>query len=478
MTRRLGLNSALLVAAVAVGCGGTGPAGPAGTKGEPGAKGDQGDEGPASVSAVTPTAAFLARTLDVTISGNGTTWSDKTKVDFGAKITVNKTTAASATALVANITVGPDAATGPRDVTVTDDAGKMEVFKGAFELSSPLKVTTGGTLAQGSLIAVHARGLDFETPFDTTSTGDGFFSPLVFTNVDIPATAGINNQVGNVSDYAVDYTMIVDVMTAAGPQDVDIKSGPPGDVVEFPMTAAVTIAARTPTPLSTTTAANAMITNPGDSALFTYTPSAATLRIIDFTAAATDMNATPTVYFLPKTGKFSDLLGAGAGLTIAPGTTDPFYAIFTDGGGYSGYTGTLAVKETPATGGAEKEPNNTQANATTNGPLALPFVVQGATLSSDTDEDWFAVTVTAADVAAGKVIHVQTIAGDPLTDTVVDILDSMGNSSLGGPSDDQVYLDEFTSDPVTKAGTYFVQITASSVFDPTHNKYDVVIRLE
>ena len=53
--------------------------------------------------------------------------------------------------------------------------GTVETFKGAFTLSSPLKVEAAGALAQGSVNSVHARGLDFQTPFDTTSTGEMLF---------------------------------------------------------------------------------------------------------------------------------------------------------------------------------------------------------------------------------------------------------------------------------------------------------------
>ena len=117
MMHRSGLSTALvfLAGAALLGCTGAdgqpGPQGLKGDKGDPGLKGDPGESNP-SVSGVSPTSVFLARTIDVTISGNSTAWTDKVTIDFGDKIDVNKVVVASETALVANITVAKDAALG------------------------------------------------------------------------------------------------------------------------------------------------------------------------------------------------------------------------------------------------------------------------------------------------------------------------------------------------------------------------------
>jgi hypothetical protein len=469
--RSLGLKflSVLMFGAAVAAC--TGP------KGDPGQKGDPGPEGPVdpSVSAVTPTAAFLARTLDVSISGNGTAWGDKTTVDFGPNITVNKVTAGSATGLVANISVQTNAALGPRDVTVTDDSGKAQVFKGAFDIQSPLKVTTSGSLAVGSVITVRARGLDFETPFDTTSTGDGFFTPLTFTNITVNAPAGANASVDNVTDYVVDYSLFVDVLAQPATVDIALKSGVAPDQIAFPLPSAFAIAARSPKAVTPAAVGSDMIANPGDSALFSYTPANASLKIVTLTAEATDPDASPGAYFLPKSGKFADAFAAGGRTTQVWSSTDTVYAIAIDTSGYAGYPIGLRVEETPTQGGAEKEPNDAQADAETNGAVSLPYVVQGAKLLNTGDEDWYAVTFTAADM--GKSLWALTSGLDRLTDTVLEIVDDQGNS-VAGPSDDQGFLDELKSDPITKPGTYFVKVTPSPYFDPAHQGYDLILRLE
>jgi hypothetical protein len=445
----------------------TGAEGPKGDKGDPGV-------GTPSVSAVTPTSAFLARTLDVTISGSNSAWTDKATADFGADVKVEKVVVASPSALVATITVAATAALGPRDVTVRDGDASA-TFKGAFKIEAPLKITTTGTLAQGSVVSVRARGLDFETPFDTTATGDGLFTPLTFTNIAVSGPAGTNTNVDNVSDYVVDYTLLVDVTAPPATVDVSIDSGPSGDTLSFPYPAAFKIAARTPKTAAPNATTTDMLANAGDSALFMYTPSSATLKILDLTTTATDANASPAAYFLPKSGKFADAFAASSATTQVISSTDPIYAVAVDTGGYGGYAVGLKVDETAATAGTDKEPNNSDTDATANGAVTLPFAVQGATLSSVSDEDWFAITISGQDM--GKQIAVQTTGIDRYTDTVVDILDDQGNS-LGGPSDDQGYLDTLTSDPLTKAGTYFVKISASSYFDSAHKKYDLVIRLQ
>lgn len=485
MVLRRGISWAFVMAACAAGAMGcAGDPGPAGSKGDPGAKGDPGDPGtpgPASVSAVTPVSAFLARTIDVTISGNGTSWNDKTTADFGPKIKVNSITAASATALVANISVEAGATLGPRDVKVSIDGADL-VYKGAFEVRSPLKLSIDGTPAQGSVYYVRARGLDFTTPFDTTSTGDGFFTPLVYSNISVSQAPGVYGDVSSVADYTADFRFVTDVDTTPGPQDFSIQSGPAKDFIDFPSPAAYSVAARAPTVIVPGTSAPFQVDTPAQSSLFTYAPADVSTRIVDVTLTATDADAFPAAYFLPKSGKFNDLFAAGSAKTFATTSSDPVYLIALDGSpSYSGYTGKIAIAETPATSSGEKEPNDSKNLAMGNGAVAPPFVAIAAGLSDESDVDWFAVTVGAADV--GKSIHAQTTGLDPLTDTVVDIFETQGNSLVsigpdGNPSDDSGYLDELTSTPTSAPGTYFVKVTASTYLDVAHESYDLVIRLE
>jgi hypothetical protein len=73
---------------------------------------------------------------------------------------------------------------------------------------------------------------------------------------------------------------------------------------------------------------------------------------------------------------------------------------------------------------------------------------------------------------------VMTLAGDPLTDTVVNVLRSNADDSLGGPSTDASYHEFFVSAPIESSADHFVEITASSYFDPAQSHYQAVIWVE
>jgi hypothetical protein len=430
------------------------------------------------LSAVVPGSVFLARAVDVTLSGAGTAWTEAVKVDFGAKITVKSLTVASPTALVAHVVVGADAAVGPRDIVVRDGAEEL-VYKGAFSVEPPVKLSVAGEAAQGSIFAAHARGLDFATPFDTTQ-GGSLFSPT-YPNLSVTASPGVSATVSSVSEYAVDYQVFVDVDAAAGPVAAEISSGPEADVTEFPLPAAYTIAPRAPTPLAPGATTKFTVASPGDSALLRYTPSDAQLRIVDVAEVTADLSATPAGYFLPASGKFADCFAIASGTTFASSSAHPFYAVYTDYYAHAGYSVDVKVTETVAKGGAEIEPNDSKNLALSNGALTPPWVTQAATLKDASDEDWYAVNVDAAHV--GMAIRAQTSGPDPRTDTVVDIFELSGNmliplGPMGSPSEDSGYLDELTSVPTPTVGTYFVKVSASPYFDPAHTGYDVIIRLE
>lgn len=474
MSSKLGLLACAIVGAAVAACGGsdgaTGPAGPAGSAGP---QGSSGTENP-SVSGVTPGKAFLARKLDVTVSGYGTSWSSTTTIDFGAGIKVNSITVASPTALVANITVDKTATPGARDVTVTDGTNK-EVYKGAFNLQPPSTVTTQGTLAQGSIVSAHVTDKDLSTPFDTTSTGDGLFTPISYTNLNVSGVMGASADVASANFFGLDLTMLVDVTAPTTAQTLTITSGPAGEATddEFPMPGAIKFAARTPVMLTSGTMANGTIAKPLDSVLYQFTPGAS-LSIVDIVAASNDVNASPSVALLPKSGKFADLVSFSAKPTLVTTNADPYYAIYWDNTGTTGAFSVLATS-TAATGANETEPNNTFATAQT--AASLPFVLQGATLSSATDEDWVKYTAVAGDV--GKKFHVQTVPGDKKTDTVVQIFSADGTTSFAGPSADTTYHENLVSGAITTAGVYYIKFSASAQgYSSAHKDYVGIIRLQ
>lgn len=421
----------------------------------------------ASVSAVIPNKVFLGRMVDVTISGEGTKWTDATKVNFGAGITVLNQTVASTSAIVATIEVGPEAATGPRDVSVTDADGTW-TYKGAFKLESPLDLTLTGSVAQGSIVLAKAKQLDLSTPFDDTSTGDGFFEPLVYTNLSAVGTEGVNATIDAVNLYSADMVLLVDVQTPAGKGDLTLHSGPLGDTIPSPAPGAIDVAARMPEVLPENGSIKGSIATPFASLLYSFTPSGPGLYSITSTASSAD--ASPNVAVLPKSGKFIELLDFTANPTILATNTDPYYLVYWDNSGTSGYNASLKSTKIMT---ADVDPNDTCAAAQPAG--ALPATIKDLFLSSEQDVDWISFDVAPADI--GKVVHVTTEAGDAKTDTIIEVFQSNCTGSLGGPSADDNYHEDLITTPIVAAGKHFVKVS-NSTFGYTGKLYNLSIVLE
>jgi Quinohemoprotein amine dehydrogenase, alpha subunit domain III len=463
MRNRIGLLTLGLLGLVAMGCsdgGTTTVSTTGGSTTEPPA-----DE--ASISAVIPNKVFLGRTVDVTISGAETKWTDTTKIDFGPGITVMSQTAASDTAIVATIQIADDAALGARDVTVTDADG-TSTYKGAFKLESPLDLVLTGTQAQGSILVAKAKQLDLSTPFDDTSTGDGFFEPLVYTNMNVSGSQGINASVESVSLYSADLVLLLDVDTAAGKGDLTVNSGPLGDTLASPAPDSIDVAARMPEAVPEGGSIKGNIDAPLGSLLYSFTPSGPGLYSITATAASPD--ASPNVAVLPKSGRFAELLDFSAAPSILATNTDPFYLVYWDNSGASNYLATVSAKRIQT---SDVEPNDTCAMAQAAG--ALPADIKDLFLASDKDVDWFAFDVAAGDV--GKVVHVTTSPGDTKTDTVLEVFQSNCTTALGDPSDDSAYHEDLTTTPILAAGKHYVKVT-NSTFGYTGKLYNLSIAIE
>ncbi len=319
MARALGLGTALGILAASLGAGCTGAQGPMGKPGEPGAQATP------SVSAVSPPYAYLGRTVDLTIAGSGTSWSGSTTVAFGdPHVKVNKVTAASASGLLVNVTVGPTAAVAPTDVTVTDGSD-VEVYKGAFEVRAPLSVSIDqkGGVPQGGFANLSAEMRDSTTPFDPNNLDMTLSAKDV--SLWVPPSAG--------GDYSLDAMVAADVLAKAGESvDVDVTSGQGSDTVDSPAKGAFKVVARAPTLLQDGAGVTGMIATTSDSSLYEYAPLAASTRFVQVNASSPDMGGLLGIV-LPKSGKFADAL-AGFGVRFGLGTTstDPLYVVVTDGG--------------------------------------------------------------------------------------------------------------------------------------------------
>jgi hypothetical protein len=485
--KRLVVLGMLGMAGVVGACGGgsqgpagqQGPAGMNGTDGTNGEAGPPGSSAPAnpSVSGVTPPQSFLARTVDVSISGYGTSWSSATTVDFGAGVKVNKITVGSPTALVVNITTDKAAATGPRDVTVTDGSNK-ETFKGAFQVLSPISFAFQGTMAQGSLLLATATVLDTTTPLDTTQVPDPN-DPFATIPGDLALTApaGVSVTPVSVTDFGAVFELFIDVPAAAGMFDLDLVSGPAGATtnVDFPAPNALNLAARTATPLTSGTALMGTTGATYATSLYSFTPASSALSILDFTVSTTSTTATPALIVLPSDGKWADEVASGqvstgpATFSVLTTATTPYYGITFDNSGATGPFSVEAAAVAPAATAATNAMDGTKATAVV--ATKVPFVLTGGDLSKGAGIDWVKVTTTTA--AAN--IRVQTV-GDPLTDVSVTVYQSDGTTVVGTPADTGTNVDAtFTT---TTAGVYYVVFAQGANYAAPDTTYEAIIRVQ
>jgi hypothetical protein len=428
-----------------------------------------------SVSGVFPSSAFLGRQVRVEISGDTTEWKEGASVNFGAGVTVQKVSVASPTALFADITVLDDAAPGLRDVTV-DMGGKSLVLKEAFQLESAISLKFRGTVAQGSIATFAINNHDFDTPFDTTSTGDGFFTPIVYTGLNIQTPAGVTLSLDEVTPYSASGIAFFDLDAAAGP--LVVSSGFGDDVITSNLGTNLDVVARTATPLAANTPASGMVETSWASALFEFTPTASP-SLTSLAASSTSTAAQPGIAILPSTGRFEDMLGYTGKSTMVQLQPGKLYAVYVDTTGTFGYSFNVRAGSQMLAQIAEiAEPgNDTSANA--QALAAMPSLVTGAKLETIDDVDWITINVTAADV--GKKIRVLTTGNDPETDTVVELFRANGTTpvAFGAASSDQGYHEDHTSPAITVAGKYWVKITASQdYFVPAHNTYAAAIWVE
>lgn len=421
-----------------------------------------------TASGVFPAAGFLGRQMRVEISGDATEWGASTKVNFGDGVTVDSVTVSSPTALFANITIADTAPLGTRDVVVT--GGDNVTLKDAFQIESPITITFRGNAAQGSVGVLDIVNHDFDTPFDTSSTGDGFFSPLVYTGMSAQAGNGVRISFDSVTPYGASATVLMDIDAATGP--LSIVSGPAGGTTPFPLGEDFQIAPRTAMALTAGMNLSAMAVKPYDSFLYEFTAGTGP-ALAHFQTSSTNADASPRLAIMPASGHFDDLLGASDDFRQLAMTGEKFYVVLFD------FSGELASYQTRA-GSAmlnivgDTEPaNNLAATGTT---CALPCMVKNANLASDTDQDWFKFTTGAND--GGKKVHVTTLPGDPQTDTVVQVYAANGTTTVGAESSDNDYHEDHTSTALSASTGYNVKIFASPMFVATHTQYDALIYLE
>jgi hypothetical protein len=127
---------------------------------------------------------------------------------------------------------------------------------------------------------------------------------------------------------------------------------------------------------------------------------------------------------------------------------------------------------------ADNEPGNNACSGAN--LLSVPVTVPGLQLPTAADVDWFMFNAVAGDV--GKQVHVITTSpgpGNPC-DTVIEVFAGASCTSLttlGGPSDDINYAEDWLSAPIAAAGPIWVKVSyATSGF--TQANYSLNVSLQ
>ncbi len=417
-----------------------------------------------SVSGVFPANGFLDKSVEVLITGSNTDWGRAVGISFGAGITVEAAEVASPTAIMATITIAGDAPIGPRDVVVDG-----ETLAGVFTVESPIEVQVSGTQAQGSIIFLEVRNLDFDRPFDTTQTGDGLFSPIAYTNFSGELGQGTNLQISDVQPYSASLVATVDVFAPEGAKALTLRSGPEDSSETFTLPVAATIEARTAQAIKAGSPVTTTQEQPQGSGL--YSVSLADLAIMTAQVGVTSEVAAPNMILLSENGTFFEIIDQGADLALT--ASGNFYLIYIDGSNASSYDYQISVNAvTPNMVSEGSEDNDTAEAATI---LELPTFFS-ARFAAAEDEDWFSVQVD-----EGEVLRVMTAPGAQAADPIVLLYSADDPEFPIAASDDDGYHERFVSEPLD-AGTYLIQIRWSpdylDAFTPADSEYAAAFWLQ
>jgi hypothetical protein len=130
--------------------------------------------GTPAITQINPNIGTDGQTLNVTITGLYTDWiQGTTTVSFGSGITVNTVTVNATNSLVANITIGASAATGPYTV-MTTTGGEVETVPGGFTVEpatipAPTLLSVSPGVNAGSLPINSVFTFVFSQPMDRTT---------------------------------------------------------------------------------------------------------------------------------------------------------------------------------------------------------------------------------------------------------------------------------------------------------------------
>lgn len=121
-----------------------------------------------TVASVSPTSGARGVTLNFTLTGSNFESGVTTAVSFGAGITVNSFTVASATQITGSITIGATAALGTRDISVTNTTpgGGTATLTGQFTVVAPTGVEGSDLVIPKEFVLEEV----FPNPFNPSTT--------------------------------------------------------------------------------------------------------------------------------------------------------------------------------------------------------------------------------------------------------------------------------------------------------------------
>ncbi len=458
---------ALLLAACGGEDGATGATGPAGAPGPAGPAGSSGGAAAVeTINGITPARAFPARTVQMTISGDNTNWTTAPAVTFDdAAITTSDIQVASPTALVLTVEIGAESTLGPKTITVGG-----QTYKG-FQVSAAAEALIVGTPLQGGFVAVDVKNNDRQNFFDTTTDADGRFIGVAI------GVGGDGANIGGIQSVSVTSAsglLLFDVDAPSGERSIFVENV--ADELSFVTDSKLTVAARAPEAL----------TVDGDT---TGTQTALGTKLYQLTLPAAPTNGARisltvdgggTLFGLPG-GKWTSAAQNVISVGVNPGATTSQFLVLGDLSGAGAGAFSITASEAVDYDGKEAEPNETAATAN-----ALPLATTHfATLSADTDADWFSFTTTATNA-----IHVVTDSpnktvqssyfGDVViaADTAVAVY---GALDLTTPlfTSDAGYGEDVFSATVLPAGNYVVKVTVNpTYFNAANTEYSIAVTSE
>jgi hypothetical protein len=448
--------------------GTAGEAGAVGPSGAPGAEGDPGDEGepgdtpdsPAvvpSLAACFPSVVYLGHPATLTVSGRDTSWSDP-QVDFGDGISIASQVLASPTAIVAEVEVDLDASPGSLDVAVVDASSEL-VLEGVIDVMPSLEVVaTRGTLANGSSFVVDLAATDPAFPLDEASL-----------RASLSELDGLHVQVVDVGPWNVRLRISTDVGAGEGELDVVVQSGEGDTVMSHRAPGALSIARREPIELDLA-APPVEVDADGGSHLYVFESPEPTSKVV-LTLTTSGGSGAPTLVVLPASGDVTDFVATGATATFIAAGEGPWYVVVYDDTAATDYTYDLAAVVTPSPA-PEAEPNDA-CDAPGDAVTAFPTSLLGA-IADDGDEDWFAVTIGAAQ--DGLRLRSRTVAGDPRTDVELTLFDADCTTALAGPRDIDFH-ENLLSGPLPE-GDVFLRVRPSQLFPNEGTYYELTFSVE